>query len=54
MNPGDQVPLSCGHSGRVIWIRADGVMMGVRGSRWSCDVCSNGRGRPTVHLLPVA
>jgi hypothetical protein len=57
MKRGDRVPLSCGHLGRVVWVRADGTTMAVQGQRRSCPVCCKGSGSSqtlTVYLLPVA
>jgi hypothetical protein len=54
MKLGDRVPLSCGHRGRVIWIRDDGKKMAVRGSSYSCAVCgknSKGSRTQTVYLM---
>jgi hypothetical protein len=50
----DKFELKCGHIGNIVWRSSDGEVMGVRGTRRSCDVCfrSSDSGRtPTVHVI---
>lgn len=54
MNLKDQVPLECGHLGRVVWISEDATTIAVRGTRRSCPTCYKDRGNPNVYLVAAS
>ena len=50
MKLGDPYRLSCGHTGRIIWVSKDNETFAVRAPRgaWSC---CNTKGNPTIFLV---
>ena len=36
----EKYKLECGHNGNIIWRSSDGKIVGVRGTRSSCGVCT--------------
>ena len=50
MKLGDPYRLSCGHTGRIIWVSRDRATFAVRAPRgaWSC---CNTKGNPTIFLV---